>query len=251
MPAPDNPHDDRFAPRTRDAVSDEPDVLLDVPALNVEEIDLEVEDLTARVSLRAEVLDLLKLHVGADVELGRVALKIKGVEAQAMLKVRLDNVAAIIDRVLTAIENTPELLEPITRGLGAGVEQIGKGAGEGVGELGRGAGAGVGEIGRGAGEAVQDVGAGAGKATEHVGRGAGEAVEDVGAGAGKTVEDVGETAHHLAGQAGSQASGAAERIPHQRDESDEGDEPPRSRGDETVRRRLRGRYDARRGRGRR
>ncbi|MFI9810068.1 hypothetical protein ACIHEJ_38210 [Streptomyces sp. NPDC052301] len=47
------------------------------------------------VALQAEVLDLLKLNVGADVTPGRVPLGISGVEAQAQLKVRLDNVALI------------------------------------------------------------------------------------------------------------------------------------------------------------
>ncbi|MYW43568.1 hypothetical protein GT346_09540, partial [Streptomyces sp. SID161] len=84
-----------------------PDVYLDVPVLKVDEIDLDVEDLRAHVSLQAEVLDLLKLNVGADVSLGRVHLGISGVEAQAQLKVRLDNVALIIDRVLTTLDRNP------------------------------------------------------------------------------------------------------------------------------------------------
>src|SRR4028119_347051 len=70
------------------------DVLLDVPSLNVEEIDLEVEDLRARVSFQAELADLVKINVGLDVELGKVKLQIKGVEARAQLKARLDNARA-------------------------------------------------------------------------------------------------------------------------------------------------------------
>ncbi len=46
---------------------EEPDVYLDVPNLSVDEITLRVADLKARVSVSAEVLDLLKLNVGADV----------------------------------------------------------------------------------------------------------------------------------------------------------------------------------------
>ncbi|MFV2195008.1 hypothetical protein [Nocardiopsis sp. LOL_012] len=61
--------------------AEEPDVFLDVPSVKVEEIDLEVDNLLASVSLQAEVLDLLRLKVGADVELGRVSLTVKGVEA--------------------------------------------------------------------------------------------------------------------------------------------------------------------------
>src|SRR4051812_48065108 len=55
-----------------------PDVYLNVPLLNVQEISLEVENLEAHVSLNAGVLDLLKLNVGADVALGKVNLEIKG-----------------------------------------------------------------------------------------------------------------------------------------------------------------------------
>jgi uncharacterized protein involved in outer membrane biogenesis len=107
---------------------DEPDVLLDVSQLRVDEISLEVDDLRARVALQADVLSLLKLHVGVEAELGRVNLTIKGVEAQALLKVRLDNVARIIERVLTTIDDNPDIVERL-------VEQAGETAGTAVGEV--------------------------------------------------------------------------------------------------------------------
>jgi len=114
----------------------EADVLLDVPTLKVDEISLEVADLRARVSLNAEVLDLLRLHVGADVALGRVNLGIKGVEAQALLKVRLGNVAAIIRDVLRTIDNNPQLLENITGSVARAVGDVGTAAGHAVADLG-------------------------------------------------------------------------------------------------------------------
>ncbi|GGM69633.1 hypothetical protein GCM10010106_14810 [Thermopolyspora flexuosa] len=114
----------------------EADVLLDVPTLKVDEISLEVADLRARVSLNAEVLDLLRLHVGADVALGRVNLGIRGVEAQALLKVRLDNVAAIIRDVLRTIDNNPQLLENITGSVARAVGDVGTAAGHAVADLG-------------------------------------------------------------------------------------------------------------------
>ncbi|WP_344070683.1 hypothetical protein, partial [Prauserella alba] len=172
----------------------QPDVHLDVPVVKVEEISLEVENLRARVSLQAEVLDLLKLNVGVDAELGRVALQIKGVEAQALLDVRLDNVAGILDRVLTTIDRNPQILEQLTQGLGRAVEEVGEGAGSAVEEIGEGAGGAVEHVGEGAGSAVKEVGAGAGGAVERVGEGAGEAAEKVGAGAGDAARAVGEGA---------------------------------------------------------
>ena len=66
--------------------TDEPDVLVDIPVANVDEIHFELDDLEARISLHAEVLDLVKLSVGVHVELGKVELDIKGVQAQALLR---------------------------------------------------------------------------------------------------------------------------------------------------------------------
>jgi hypothetical protein len=90
---------------------DDPDVVLDVPKLRVDEIELELDELQARVALNAQVLDLLGLHVGADVALGKVKLAVRGVEAEALLKVRLDNLAAILERVMDTVDHTPSLVD--------------------------------------------------------------------------------------------------------------------------------------------
>ncbi|HET9184850.1 MAG TPA: E3 binding domain-containing protein [Solirubrobacterales bacterium] len=184
--------------------TDEPDVIVDIPVVNVDEIHFELDDLEARVSLHAEVLDLVKLSVGVHVELGKVELNIKGVEAQALLRARLDHVTAIIDRVLTTLDRNPEVLQGIAHTL----EPVGEGAGKAVGEVGEGANKAVGQIGEGAGSAVEDVGEGAGGAVKDVGKGAGGAVEDVGGGAGKAVGEVGEGANKAVGQVGEGAGQA-------------------------------------------
>ncbi len=203
----------------------DPDVLLDVPALKVDSIHLDLDNLDARVALRAQVLDLVKLNAGVDAHLGKLRIDIKGVEAQALLKVRLDRVAAIVDRVLTTVDRNPELVQSLGRtiedvGRGSGkalgetgeaVEDVGEGAGGAVQDAGSGAGQAVGEIGEGANQAVGQLGEGAGQAVGDVGQGAGQAVGDVGEGAGQAVGNVGQTAEGLgqvAGQAG-QAVGQA------------------------------------------
>src|SRR5215217_2711186 len=166
-----------------------PDVLLDVPVVKVDEINFKLNDLRAKVSLYAKVLDLVELSVGVDAYLGRVKLVIQGVEAQALLKVRLDNVTAILDRVLTTIDRNPQIVERLVEGVSSAVEDVGAGAGQLVGE---GVNSAVADIGAGAGDlvgeglnsAVEDIGAGAG---DLVGEGLNSAVEDIGAGAGQLV----------------------------------------------------------------
>ena len=115
--------------------SAEPDVLLDVSQLRVDEIILDVEDLSAHVSVEANVLNLLRLSVGADVQLGGVHLEIRGVEAQALLKVRLDKVAEIINRVLATIDRNPEIVGQIVPPLEAAVGELEGTAEQSVDEL--------------------------------------------------------------------------------------------------------------------
>lgn len=172
----------------------DPDVLLDVPVVKVDSIHLEVDNLDARVALKAQVLDLVKLNAGVDVHLGKLRIDIKGVEAQALLKVRLDRVAAIVDRVLTTIDRNPELV----KSLGRTVEDVGQGAGEAVGETGEA----IDDIGQGAGGAVQDVGQGTGQAVGELGEGAGEAAGGVAGGVGEAAGGAGGAAAGLLGGGG-------------------------------------------------
>lgn len=183
--------------------TDEPDVVVDIPVVKVDELHFELDDLTARISLHAEVLDLVRLSVGVHAELGKVELNLKGVEAQALLRARLDHVTAIIDRVLTTLDRNPDVLKEIAHAL----EPVTEGAGKAVGEVGEGANKAVGQIGEGAGSAVEDVGEGAEGAVKDVGKGAGGAVEEVGGGAGKAVGELGQGAGQAVGGLG-QGAGA-------------------------------------------
>ena len=116
----------------------DPDVLLSVPDLGVDKITLNVEDLEADVDLHARVLQAVEIHVGAQVTLGRVELEIENVHAKAMLKVKLDKVAQIVDRLMRTIDNNPEIITSLTQPIGRGVEELGRRAGEGVREIGKG-----------------------------------------------------------------------------------------------------------------
>src|SRR5215212_10009441 len=52
-------------------IPDGPDLLVDVPVVKVDSIELEVDDLRAQVAVSAEVRKLLQLSVGADASLGK------------------------------------------------------------------------------------------------------------------------------------------------------------------------------------
>ncbi len=92
-----------------------PAFLLDVPVLNVDEIDLEVDDLRAHISLRAELASFVKINVGVDLYLDKVKLDIKGLEAQAVLKINLDKVLGTLDRALESINMNPQILNEVVQ----------------------------------------------------------------------------------------------------------------------------------------
>jgi uncharacterized protein involved in outer membrane biogenesis len=119
---------------------DDPDVVLDIPHVHVDEIDLQLDELKARVALEAHVLDLLRLDVGVDAELRGVALKIAGVDAEAQLKVRLENLTMILRRVMDTIDANPQILLNLADQLGAVGEAGSQAVGRTVPKLARAAG---------------------------------------------------------------------------------------------------------------
>jgi hypothetical protein len=126
-----------------------PDVFLDIPTVKVDEIKIEVDDLDAQVAISAELANLLKLNVGAHVSISKVEIDIVGVEAQAILKVRLKQVHNILSRALDTLDRNPEILNNLLKPVGQAVGNIGSGLGKTVGDIGPGLGKTVGELGPG------------------------------------------------------------------------------------------------------
>jgi hypothetical protein len=182
------------------------DVYVDAPVVKVDEINFELDDLRAHLAVLAEAGHFVQLNVGAAVRLGKVELDIKGVETQALLEARLDNVTAILARVLTTLDRNPELLQSVGEALGdvgggahsllgdTGdvIKSAGKGAESAVQDVGRGAGKGVAGLGRGAQQGVEGLGEGAQQGVEGLGEGAQQGVEGLGQGAQQGVEGVGQ-----------------------------------------------------------
>lgn len=103
----------------------QPDVLLDVPNLSVDDIRLEVQDVRVELALDARVANLLVLNAGVQASIERVRLQISGVGAEARLIVRLEKVARIIDRTLLTIDNNPKILANLLTAVDNTVNTVG------------------------------------------------------------------------------------------------------------------------------
>lgn len=126
------------SPLAQQALSggDQPDVLLDIPNLQVDELTVEVDKLDVNIALDARLANLLKLTAGADASIDKVKIGLKGVRAQATLIVRLDNVRAIIERTLQTLDNNPQIVAGLLNSVDNAVGTVGGVANNAVGTVG-------------------------------------------------------------------------------------------------------------------
>jgi hypothetical protein len=86
------------------------DIVLDVPRLCIEHLELRVDSLRARVSLEADIADMVRVTAGAGVTLGQVDLRLSRVRATALLAVDLSYVVRVVDETMSYLEAHPEIL---------------------------------------------------------------------------------------------------------------------------------------------
>src|SRR5215203_1071049 len=120
----DTPPTNNGIPQEETPARQDVDVLLDVSELEVDRIKLTVRGLRAHVSVLAELAGLVNLQVGVDARLDEVDLEIDGVRAKVLLKVRLDDVRAILNHALDTVAEHPEILRILTRALNQLVEGL-------------------------------------------------------------------------------------------------------------------------------
>ncbi|KAF1960651.1 hypothetical protein CC80DRAFT_523021 [Byssothecium circinans] len=111
------------------ALVPEPDVFLNA-SVHVGEIHILVQNLTAKINLDAQVLQLLSFNAGVDLSINKVELLIQNVTARVLLEARLANLVLMINDTLTSID-----LNPIIAELGNGLGPIFNGTGELIGGL--------------------------------------------------------------------------------------------------------------------
>ncbi|KAK3672141.1 hypothetical protein LTR78_007894 [Recurvomyces mirabilis] len=92
------------------ATEPDPDIFLNATVL-VQEIDLTVDNLTAKVNLDLQVLNLLTFNAGVDLSIDAVRLLIQGVKAKVLLEARLENVVKMVSDVLDSLDLNPIIAE--------------------------------------------------------------------------------------------------------------------------------------------
>ena len=101
-------YDTASTPADLSTTNPPPDVYLNA-TVHVGEIDIAVQNLTAQINLKAQVLNLLSFNAGVDVSINRVNLLIQNVSAHVLLEARLENLVLMIDDTLNSLDLNPVL----------------------------------------------------------------------------------------------------------------------------------------------
>lgn len=86
------------------------DVLLRIPELSVDKIELNVDNLQAEINLAAQVASLVELNAGVQVGVEKVNITIADVRAELDLVIRLGHLAKIVNRTLSSLDLNPLLI---------------------------------------------------------------------------------------------------------------------------------------------
>ena len=101
-------YDTASTPANVSTTNPPPDVYLN-GAVHVGELDINVQNLTAQINLKAQVLSLLSFNAGVDVSINRVNLLIQNVSAHVLLEARLENLVLMINDTLNSLDLNPVL----------------------------------------------------------------------------------------------------------------------------------------------
>jgi len=95
--------------RTHFDADDRPDILLDIPDLTIDNLELEVSDLHVLLKFDTEVAyGLVKICPCVEVNLGSASVKLNNLQANALCVVRMDNLRQIVDNTLRTVERNPD-----------------------------------------------------------------------------------------------------------------------------------------------
>ncbi|KAH8176641.1 hypothetical protein LIA77_05059 [Sarocladium implicatum] len=86
------------------------DVLLRIPELSVDKIELNVDNLQAEINLAAQVASLVELNAGVQLGVEKVNITIADVRAELDLVIRLGHLAKIVNRTLSSLDLNPLLI---------------------------------------------------------------------------------------------------------------------------------------------
>jgi len=97
-------------------MSDIRDLVVDAPNLELEGVQLEIQNLQAKISLGVHIGNLVNIDLGVDLTGDTLNLELNSLQAEAYVRANLDRIQHIINRTLETIDNNPDVLQSLSNG---------------------------------------------------------------------------------------------------------------------------------------
>lgn len=89
------------------------DLVLDIPRLCIEHLELRVDSLRARVSIDANIAGMVSINAGAGVAIDHVDLTLENVHATLLLAVDLSRLVQVVNETMSFLEANPDVLKRV------------------------------------------------------------------------------------------------------------------------------------------
>lgn len=108
------------------------DLKVDLDKLTLDEVSIELEDLSASLDLKVSVANFVNVQASASAHLGKTTVEVKGLDVEAHLGVDINNVTRVVETTLKTLAENPEILKVLEKTVESSVGALGIGLGGGA-----------------------------------------------------------------------------------------------------------------------
>ncbi|GAL84751.1 hypothetical protein MXAN_4926 [Sporocytophaga myxococcoides] len=85
------------------------DVILEVPSIKAESVNMDAENLKFSISVKAQLSNFSNIEIGTDIHVEKIKLDINSLEAEALFTAKLKKIETIFIKALESIDKNPDI----------------------------------------------------------------------------------------------------------------------------------------------
>jgi hypothetical protein len=92
-----------------ECLDNESDVILEVPSIKAESVNMDAENLKFSISVKAKLSNISHIEIGTDIQIDKIKLDINSLEAEAFFTAKLKKIESIFVKALESIDKNPDI----------------------------------------------------------------------------------------------------------------------------------------------
>ncbi len=96
-------------PTAHSETDNDTDVILEVPSIKAESVNMDAENLKFSISVKAQLSNFSHIEIGTDIHVEKIKLDINSLEAEALFTAKLKKIETIFIKALESIDKNPDI----------------------------------------------------------------------------------------------------------------------------------------------